>query len=95
MGSYKWSYKSPNIGYNYSYLLIITTHEPPSKPQPMEGSCPGDVGLCLSGALHRGELDHDSPIPETARRLGASRFFFFAYIITILVPFWGYLNIYN
>ena len=34
MGSYKWSYKSPNIGYNYSYptylTLLITTHEPPS-----------------------------------------------------------------
>ena len=33
MGRYKWSYKSPNMGYNYNYVLItplISTHEPPS-----------------------------------------------------------------
>ena len=33
MDSYKWSYKSPNIGYNYSYPAYynptMTTHEPP------------------------------------------------------------------
>ena len=36
MGGYKYGYKSPNMGYNYSYLTynptyIITTHEPPSR----------------------------------------------------------------
>ena len=35
MGSYNWGYKSPNMGYIYSYptyiTLLITTHEPPSK----------------------------------------------------------------
>ena len=33
MGSYKWGYKSPNMGYKYSYLHVtplITSHEPPS-----------------------------------------------------------------
>ena len=33
MGSYKWGYKSPNLGYNYSYPTYSptqTTHEPPS-----------------------------------------------------------------
>ena len=33
MGSYKWSYKSPDIRFNHSYLLVtllIPTHEPPS-----------------------------------------------------------------
>ena len=35
MGSYKWGYKSPKMGYNYSHptynrTYIITTHEPPS-----------------------------------------------------------------
>ena len=35
MCSYKWGFKSLNMGYRYSCLLItllITTHEPPSKP---------------------------------------------------------------
>ena len=34
MGSYKWSYKSPNMGYCIVTLLIsphITTHEPSSR----------------------------------------------------------------
>ena len=34
MRSYKWGYKSPNLGYNYSTLLItplISTHEPPTR----------------------------------------------------------------
>ena len=33
MGSYKWSCKSPNMGYRYSYPTynpLRTTHEPPS-----------------------------------------------------------------
>ena len=33
MGSYKWGYKSHNLGYNYSYPTYnppTTTHEPPS-----------------------------------------------------------------
>ena len=34
MGSYKWGYKSPNMGYKYSYPtsnpILITTHEPPN-----------------------------------------------------------------
>ena len=34
MGSYKWGYKSPNMGYKYIVTLLITplitTHEPPS-----------------------------------------------------------------
>ena len=36
MGSYKWSCKSLNIGYNYGYLLRtprITTRKPPSRVQ--------------------------------------------------------------
>ena len=35
MGSYKWGYKSSNMGYKYSYPNynpFITTHEPPSIP---------------------------------------------------------------
>ena len=39
MGSYKWGYKSPNMGYTIVILLITpltTTHEPPS----MEGVDP-------------------------------------------------------
>ena len=35
MGSYKWGYQSPNLGYKYSYptynSVYIATHEPPSK----------------------------------------------------------------
>ena len=34
MGGYKWTYQSPNIAHNYSFLLITlhqTTHEPPSR----------------------------------------------------------------
>ena len=33
MGSYKQGYKSPNMGYKYSYPTppFITTHEPPSR----------------------------------------------------------------
>ena len=38
MGSYKWGYKSPNMGYNRSYPTYnpayITTHEPPSVELP-------------------------------------------------------------
>ena len=38
MASYKWGYKSPNMGYNYTYLSCnprITPHEPPSMdPKP-------------------------------------------------------------
>ena len=34
MGSYKWGYKSPNMGYKKTVTLLIslliTTHEPPS-----------------------------------------------------------------
>ena len=33
MGSYKWNYKSPNIGYHYSYPThkpLIATHDPPT-----------------------------------------------------------------
>ena len=29
MGSYKWSYKSPNMGYNYSYLTYYPTYNYP------------------------------------------------------------------
>ena len=35
MGRYVWRYKSPNMGYKYSYLTYnlttLTTHEPPSR----------------------------------------------------------------
>ena len=29
MGSYKWSYKSPNMGYNYRYLTYTSTYNYP------------------------------------------------------------------
>ena len=41
MGSYKWSYKSLNMGYNYSYATykpLITTHEPPSRERHGHGT---------------------------------------------------------
>ena len=34
MGSYKWSYESPMLGYSYGYPTdnpLITTHEPLSR----------------------------------------------------------------
>ena len=29
MGSYKWGYKSPNMGYNYGYPIQISTYNYP------------------------------------------------------------------
>ena len=29
MGSYKWDYKSPNMGHNYSYLTYNPTYNYP------------------------------------------------------------------
>ena len=29
MGSYKWAYKSPNMGYQYSYSAYIPTYNYP------------------------------------------------------------------
>ena len=41
MGSEKWGYTSPSIGYKCSYptyrTLLITTHEPPSRDLEVEG----------------------------------------------------------
>ena len=34
VGSYKWGFKSPNMGHKYGYPTynpLITTHEPPSR----------------------------------------------------------------
>ena len=58
MDSYKWGYKSPNMGYNYGYpvtLLItplITTHEPPSRVIRRDDFA-FRMGLCSHKPLHR------------------------------------------
>ena len=43
MGSYKWSYKSLNMAYNYIVTLLvsplITTHEPPSRVSRIRIQC--------------------------------------------------------
>ena len=55
MGSYKWSYKSPNMGSPLIWvitivilliILLITTHEPPSRSLLRTSSCAEkDLGL--------------------------------------------------
>ena len=50
MGSYKWGYKSPNMGYNYgypNYNPLITTHEPPSTLMPPTVSRLTRMASCL------------------------------------------------
>ena len=63
MGSCKWGYKSPNIGYNHRILfrtLRIATHEPPSvlvdlycKSGTPEGLVVQEGGLRISVLLLR------------------------------------------
>ena len=56
MGSYNWGYKFPNMGYNYSSLLItplITTHEPPSIfYHNYLGATSDTISNCSEGALN-------------------------------------------
>ena len=45
MGRYEWSYKSPNVGFNYSSPTYIspltTTHEPPRRLVPRQAGLLG------------------------------------------------------
>ena len=62
MGSYKWGYKSPNVGYNYSPLLItplLTTHEPPSR------LCLYPPFLPVRTITHYGMAIHRDPAKES------------------------------
>ena len=63
MGSCKWRYKSPSIGYTYITIvillvtLLITTHEPPSRGLGLLG----DKALGVPGLHHVSETP---PKPE-------------------------------
>ena len=56
MGSYKWGYKSPNLGYITIVTLLITplitTHEPPSVRPVKESTTPPTCGEMKSITYH-------------------------------------------